>query len=126
MDRVGSGELFGVNVYAVSASGLVDETFTGTITFSSTDPLATLPLSYTFSLQDKGAHGFPAAVALRTLGRQTIIVSDAAGMSAPGTLVMIVAGPDVDKAIPTLSHVHVAVFGLLLATSGVWLARAKR
>lgn len=92
--------------------------YTGTVFFSSSDPLATLPGSYTFVLADEGGREFSAI--LRTPGMQTITVRDSLGNLLPGTLVMTVTGPGA-PAIPTISRggaimlvVGFALFGLIL------------
>src|SRR5262249_55439926 len=52
----------------------VDPTYTGTITFSSSDPLAVLPTNYTFTSADQGVHTF--TVTLKRTGPQTIAAID--------------------------------------------------
>ncbi|MHA2304436.1 MAG: DUF3604 domain-containing protein [Candidatus Hodarchaeales archaeon] len=49
--------------------------YTGTIIFSSTDPQATLPKSYTFKHEDKGTHRFQDLI-FQTLGIHNVTVSD--------------------------------------------------
>src|SRR5262249_43431953 len=50
-----------------------------TVHFSSSDPHAILPQSYTFTASDAGSHTFTAA--LHTVGPQTITVTDDAGLT---------------------------------------------
>jgi hypothetical protein len=57
--------------------------FTGTVTFTSSDPLATLPSPYTFTTTDQGLARF--TVFLRSLGPQSVTVDDESGAYAPGT-----------------------------------------
>ncbi len=55
--------------------GLPATTYTGTITFASSDPLAILPDVYTFTSSDSGFHIFE-NLAFHTLGGQTITLTD--------------------------------------------------
>jgi hypothetical protein len=59
------------------ASGTVATLYTGTIAFTSNDPLATLPASYTFTAADAGTHTF-SSVTLRTAGSITVTATDQA------------------------------------------------
>jgi hypothetical protein len=65
-----AGNAFSITVTALDASGQVNPTFTGTITFASTDPLASLPATYTFTSADQGVHTF--IVTLKSAGVQSI------------------------------------------------------
>ncbi|HEY3205433.1 MAG TPA: hypothetical protein VGJ58_00645 [Gaiellaceae bacterium] len=75
---VTSGTPFTINVRAEDVYGNVACCYTGTVSFSSSDPEAFLPTPYTFATADLGAKNF-GRVILRTIGAQTITVSDAAG-----------------------------------------------
>jgi hypothetical protein len=72
--------------------------YTGTIHFTSTDPLAMLPPDYTFhqvscyKCADSGIRYFP--VTLVVLGNQTITATDVATSSITGT------SPDIDVTLP--------------------------
>jgi CSLREA domain-containing protein len=57
-------------------SGTVITGFTGTVTFTSTDPLATLPTPYKFTSTDAGHHSF--SFTLNTAGTQFVFLTDAA------------------------------------------------
>jgi hypothetical protein len=48
--------------------------YLGTVTFTSTDPQAVLPASYTYTAADSGAHTF--SVTLKTAGTQLVTVTD--------------------------------------------------
>ncbi len=63
--------------------------FTGTVAFTSSNPLATLPSPYTFTTTDQGLAGF--TIFLRSLGPQSVTVSDTSGAYAPGTASITVA-----------------------------------
>ena len=52
--------------------------YAGTIAFSSSDSLATLPADYTFTAVDLGVHTFFDGVAFGTAGTQTVTVADGA------------------------------------------------
>jgi len=118
---VRAGDPFGVYIAAVSENG-GDRFYTGTVTFSSSDPTATLPPAYTFVPGDEGAKGF--TVILRTVGEQTITVADISGALAPGTLVMTVTGTASPAAeVPTLTPRMLVLLALLLGSVGLWLSR---
>ena len=66
-----AGAAVSITVVARDAGGNKDSGFRATVAFASSDPLATLPASYTFTAADLGAHTFTTPV-LRTAGSQTI------------------------------------------------------
>jgi subtilisin-like proprotein convertase family protein len=72
----------GFTVFATDAFGNRSNNYTGTVSFSSTDPLAVpgngLPNPYTFVAADAGTHTFPNGATLRTAGTQSIFVTDLA------------------------------------------------
>jgi hypothetical protein len=120
---VASGSQFGVYVAALDASNVHATSYTGTVTFSSSDPLATLPASYTFVPADGGVKAFSAV--LRTLGEQTITVSDSGNNLIPGTLTMTVTGAQVPEAIPILSFEARVLLAVVLGAAGVLLIRMR-
>ncbi|MFH0929023.1 MAG: hypothetical protein V1818_01550 [Candidatus Aenigmatarchaeota archaeon] len=69
-----AGNSFGVTVTAYDSSDRIKTDYAGTLTFSSSDPLATLAGSYTFKTSDNGVKSL--STKLRTAGEQTITVSD--------------------------------------------------
>ena len=73
-----SGTPFAITARAEDAYGNVACCYTGTVSFSSSDPDAFLPAPYQFTSADLGSKQF-ARIILRTLGGQTITVSDNAG-----------------------------------------------
>lgn len=73
---VASSSPFSVTVTAKDASENTSTSYTGTITFSSNDPSATLPSNYTFTGGDAGVHTFTNGVTLNTLGARTVSVAD--------------------------------------------------
>jgi WD40 repeat protein len=72
---VTAGVPFNLTVKVEDAYGNVVTNYTGTIHFSSTDRMATLPKNYTFTAADKGVHTFTGLV-LRTRGFQKITITD--------------------------------------------------
>lgn len=61
-------------VTAVDANGDIVTDYTGTVTFTNTDPLAAIPADYTFTLADHGDKTFSAT--FKTAGLQTLSVTD--------------------------------------------------
>lgn len=122
---VSSGLPFTIYVTAVDASNARVTNLTATVGFSSSDPLATLPSGFTFSPADQGVRTFANGAVFRTLGVQTITVTDAAGVLAPGRLTLTVTGI-ASQQIPTISPEMMAFFALALALTGLWLARLRR
>lgn len=86
-------------VVARDDENAVDQSFTGTVLFASSDPKSTLPPAYRFTAADQGVHEFEFVV--RTLGFQTITVSDAAGVLRSGHLARNAV---VSAAVPTLEQ----------------------
>jgi hypothetical protein len=118
---VASGTPFGFGVFPVDATNALAETYTGTVLFSSTDPLASLPASYSFLPSDQGRRHF--SVVLRTPGVQQITVTDSTNALAPGVLEMTVTGHLAPLPIPTFSSHLKIILGAGLAFSGIWLLR---
>jgi hypothetical protein len=79
-----AGSAVQVTVTALDASNIRTLGYTGTVTFSSTDPQAVLPADYTFTTADASVHSF--LVTGRTAGAQTITVRDAATGTIVGTV----------------------------------------
>ena len=73
---VWSGQAFSITVTAVDQFGKTVYVYTGTVTFTSSDPDAQLPGDYTFTPADAGTHTFTNAVTLFQLGDQTLTVHD--------------------------------------------------
>jgi hypothetical protein len=120
---VSSGETFSIYAIAVDSTGR-DMTYRGTISFSSSDPAAELPLPYTFTASDNGGRGF--TVVLRTVGQQTITVRDVSGGLSEGTLSLTVTGPTVPTGIPALSGGMMFLLAILLGSIGTWLCQSTR
>ena len=71
-----SGSIAGSDAYGNVAN------YTGTVHFTSTDGLATLPANYTFTASDYGTVYFTAT--LRTVGTQSVTVTDTEPVPAGG------------------------------------------
>jgi hypothetical protein len=84
-----SGTPFDVVLAALDPYLNVDGNYTGTVTWTSSDPDSgtLLPADYTFQASDHGAVTFPAGVTLVTLGDQTLTVTDTvSGMTGSATV----------------------------------------
>jgi hypothetical protein len=71
-------------VTAIDNLGRTDPGYRGSVHFTSTDNIATLPGDYQFTAADAGRHEFADAVMFRTQGPQRIHVQDAASPSIYG------------------------------------------
>jgi hypothetical protein len=71
---ISAGAYGDVTVTAFDAYGNLATNYAGTLHFSSSDGLATLPADYTFTASDYGTTSFTAA--MRTVGTQSLTVSD--------------------------------------------------
>ncbi len=71
---VSAGKSVDLTVAAMDKSGRVKADYTGTVKFSSSDPLAILPSDYTFQSSESGMKVF--RLKLKTAGEQEITVSD--------------------------------------------------
>jgi hypothetical protein len=80
---VTAGTAGSFTVTALNADGTVNTGYTGTVTFSSSDPQALLPANYTFTAADQGVHTFTAT--LTTAGSQSITAADTAIGSVTGS-----------------------------------------
>jgi parallel beta-helix repeat protein len=93
---VSSGVPFDVTVTAVDPFGQVAVGYTGTITFSTSDPDpgVVLPADYTFTLDDGGSHTFTdtglGETTLITPGDQTLTVMDTADNTITGSTTVTV------------------------------------
>src|SRR5439155_24758082 len=88
-----AGMPFDATVTAVDSFGQLAVGYTGTVTFSTTDPDAgvVLPADYTFTLGNGGMHTFGSGFILVTVGNQTFTVTDTADRSITGSAILTVA-----------------------------------
>lgn len=77
-----SGAPLTVIVTAKNSDGTTDTSYTGTVTFASSDAQAVLPSNYTYTGGDAGTHTFP--VTLKTAGVQTVSVKDTSTSTIAG------------------------------------------
>jgi hypothetical protein len=85
---VTAGTAFTITVSALTASGQVDDVYTGTVHFTSSDGSAVLPKDYMFTKGDLGVHTF--TVTLNTTGSQTITATDTLASKITGTATVTV------------------------------------
>jgi hypothetical protein len=81
---------FSFKVRARDVYGNLATGYTGTVAFSSSDPLAVLPSPYAFTNKDQGAHCFMAT--LNTAGSQTLTATDASNSTITGQSIITVRG----------------------------------
>jgi hypothetical protein len=81
-ETAGTPETFTVTALSSLSPATTATNYTGTVTFTSTDPAASLPASYTFTSgtgADNGVHTFTSGLTFKTAGAaQTITVADTA------------------------------------------------
>jgi hypothetical protein len=118
--RTAAGVAVPLSVGARDSSGNPAFGYQGTVTFSSSDPLATLPSLYTFTAGDAGNHLF--GITLQTLGSQTVTVTDSANGFTASVPILVI--PSASASIPATTNQTKLVMFCLLGMVGVWfLAR---
>jgi hypothetical protein len=90
-----SGTPFDITLTALDRSGTIVTTYTGSVTFTSSDLHATLPTNYAFTAVDKGRHTFP-GVTLSTAGAQTLTAQDTADGALTGSATVAGAAAPAD------------------------------
>jgi hypothetical protein len=80
---VTQGVPFTITVTALTAGNQLDDLYTGTVTFGSSDLFAVRPVNYTFTKADAGSHTF--TVILETPGSQTLSATDTVKSTITGT-----------------------------------------
>jgi hypothetical protein len=86
-----AGVAHSLTVTANDAFGNVVTGYTGTVAFTSSDPIAGLPSNYTFTAADAGTHTF--AATLKRAGSQYILATDTLASSIEGFETGIVVTP---------------------------------
>jgi WD40 repeat protein len=106
-----AGSSFTVTVAALDPYGNADPSYTGTVTFTSTDAASgvVLPASYTFVAADKGTHTFSGGVTLLTAQSTTITVTDKANANFTTSATLVVAPAPASRLL--LSAPNTAVAG---------------
>jgi autotransporter-associated beta strand protein len=102
-----------VTITAKTAGGSTATSYTGTVTFSSTDGAAVLPANYTFQPSDNGVHTFTNAVTLRTAGTHSITATD--------TVASYISGAETDISVVPGAAASLTVTG---APSLLWAGEA--
>jgi len=93
-----AGNSFKINVKAYGDDSQIKKDYVGTITFTSTDSYAVLPLDYTFQVTDYGSKDF--TITYKTTGDQTFTVKDSiAGISKESTKTSVKPGTATDIGI---------------------------
>jgi hypothetical protein len=104
-----AGVAHSFTVTARDAFGNVATGYTGTVAFSSSDPIASLPANYTFTAADAGAHTFTAA--LKRVGAQFLEAAD--------TLAGSIMGAESGIAVSAAAVSQFAISGPTSVTQGV-------
>jgi hypothetical protein len=104
-----AGVTHSFTVTALDAFGNVATGYTGTVAFSSSDPIASLPANYSFTAADAGVHTFTAA--LKRAGAQFILVTD--------TLANTIAGSESGIIVSAAAVSQFAISGPTTVTQGV-------
>jgi adhesin/invasin len=82
---------FSLTLTVEDAFGNVVTGYSGTVHFSSSDNMATLPNNYTFTAADAGVHTFANALVLKKKGTQTLTVADTFDPTLTATVSLNVA-----------------------------------
>jgi hypothetical protein len=84
---VTAGSPFDLTVTAVDSFGQTALGYTGTVTFSATDPnpAVVLPSDYTFTVADAGMHTFAGGATLYSAGSQAVTATDTSASSPTGS-----------------------------------------
>jgi uncharacterized protein (TIGR03118 family) len=111
-----AGMPFELTVTALDPFGNIATGYTGTVSFVSSDPKATLPVDYTFTAADNGTHTFP-GVTLFTAGVQTLTAQDTTEGSLTGSATVALTAAPADHFLITTSPTAVSgtAFDVMLA-----------
>jgi hypothetical protein len=95
-----AGSTSDVTVTSVDTWDNVASGYTGTVRFTSTDPLAVLPANYGFTPSDQGVHTFAKGLSLKTAGSQSVKVSDSVVAFLAGSQTIVVTASATGTAAP--------------------------
>jgi streptogramin lyase len=107
--NITSGSPASVTVTLLDPFGNRATGYLGTVSFSSSDPRATLPANYAFQASDNGMHVFTSGVVFRQAGAQQLTVSDIANPALtgratttvnPGAPARIIVTRPIDRILP--------------------------
>ena len=104
-----AGVAHSFTVTALDAFGNIATGYTGTVAFSSSDPIASLPTNYTFTAADAGVHTFTGT--LKRAGTQLIQAIDTVNGS--------IIGAENGIAVTAAAVTHFAISGPTSVTQGV-------
>jgi hypothetical protein len=90
LSTVTAGGSVDVTVTAKDGLGATVTSYRGTVHFASTDPLATVPVDYTFTAGDNGTHTFTNGATLRTAPSAVVAAADVANSGINGFAVVTV------------------------------------
>ena len=92
-DLIFAGYAVGGSFQAMTTANQIDPGYRGTVHFTSTDPLATLPADYTFTVGSGGSDAYVLNdVMFRTAGTQTLTATDVSNSNIKGSVVVNVHG----------------------------------
>jgi hypothetical protein len=117
---IAQGQAAPVLVTAQDAMGNNDPNYSGTVAFTSSDPLATIPLTHAFTAADGGVLVLPAGAIFETLGTQTLTATDAVnGFTSMASIDVVALRVD----IPITNLAGTLALIAFLAASGAWMLR---
>jgi hypothetical protein len=108
--QINPGTPVTITVSAFDSFNNVVPGYRGTIHFTISDPMVALPPDYTFAASDNGVHAF--TLILRTLGRQTITVTDTGPGGIQGGTAVIVTNDVVPSSFLVAGFPSPAVAGV--------------
>jgi hypothetical protein len=103
LDPINAGSSSNVSLVVHDADCNLVIEYSGSVYFSSTDPAADLPQTYTFTTADYGVHTFVDGVILNTPGSQTVFAIDVDNPQITGSQTVYVKGVE-DTIPPTILH----------------------
>ena len=90
LDSINEGEASNVSMVVHDAGENLVIGYIGSVYFTSTDPRAMLPQTYTFTASDYGVNTFVDGVVLKTAGTQTVFVRDVNNLNITGSQTVFV------------------------------------
>lgn len=91
--NAGKGDAVSGTLTAYDSNYNVATGYIGTVHFTSTDGLATLPLDFTFTPGDNGTHTFPSGFVFQTSGSQVVTVTDTGTATNTGSRGITIGPP---------------------------------
>jgi len=120
--RTVSGDPLSLAITGINSLGQRVPSYTGTVTFSSSDPLATFPTGpHTFTPADAGGHVFN--VVFRTVGSQSVTATDSANGFSVTTSILVASSQN--AAIPATTTAGKGLMAISLALVSLWFAARR-